>query len=117
MYALWRTRSFVSDKSDGRESAIGSYFLEALITINVAAGGGLETNLAFLAASGADCVKKRLVCRLAGSAALFAAGGLMLKALLCVKFLLAGAENKFIAAILADECFVLVHDDKPHFSC
>jgi hypothetical protein len=42
-------------------------------------------------------------------AARFATLGLILEALLCIEFLFACSESKFLSAVLTNECFVLIH--------
>jgi hypothetical protein len=75
----------------------------------------LEGNLALLAAVGANSVEQ-LTCgslvtalSLAGVAAITASLGLVGEALLGVELLLAGGENEFASAILADNGLVSVH--------
>lgn len=48
--------------------------------------------------------------RLAGGTALFAAGGLVLEALLGIELLLASGKHKFSAAVAANQRLVFVHD-------
>jgi hypothetical protein len=86
---------------------------ETVAAINRAIGAGLERNLAGLSAGGADCVVHLaasaacilLACSSAGLAAL----RLVSEAFLRVKLLLAGSKGEFLAAILADDDFVVVH--------
>jgi hypothetical protein len=87
---------------------------EAIAAINGTVGAGLKRNLAGLAASGANCVVHLTAAAVtvllprvpAGLAALRLVG----EALLRVKLLLAGSESEFLAAILADDDFVVVHE-------
>jgi hypothetical protein len=89
--------------------------LEALAAVDGTVVVRLEGNLALLAAVGADSVEHltggsllTALC-LAGIAAITASLGLVGKALLGVELLLAGGENEFASAILADNGLVSVH--------
>ena len=89
---------------------------EAIAAVNRTVVPGLEGNLASLAAFGADSIKQltstagsSTASLLAGHTAGTAALRLVLKTLFGVKFLFAGGENEFLTAVLADECFVVVH--------
>ena len=80
---------------------------------------GLEGNLGGLAALGANSVE-HLAGRagsgtgsLAGHAAVTAAGGLILEALLGVERLFTGRENELIAAVFAYQRLVFVHGLEP----
>ena len=85
---------------------------EALAAIYGLTLGGFEGHLALLAALYADCIE-HLSCTLLRiflcGAALLASGGLILKASLCVEFLLACCENEFVTTVSALQCLVLVH--------
>jgi len=73
---------------------------------------GLERHFRFFAAVGADGgvhFAIRSGGALAGVAAVLAALGLVHEAFFSVEFLLAGGENEFGAALLADQGFVLEH--------
>jgi hypothetical protein len=90
-----------------------SPFREAIAAVDRLVPTGPERNLGFLAAGGADGRKHFSVIRSSavslGSAAAFAAGGLVSKSLLSEKILLFGGKNKRIAAILTYEGLILVH--------
>ena len=88
---------------------------KALTAIHGTISAGLERNLGLAAASvtdhgvhlaGSTAVA---ILRTTGSAAGGAAAGLILEALLREKFLFAGRENKFVAALTAGQGLVLVH--------
>jgi len=92
-----------------------SSVLEALAAVDGTVVVRLEGNLALLAAVGANSVE-HLACgslltalSLAGVAAITASLGLVGEALLGVELLLAGGENEFASAILADNGLVSVH--------
>ena len=75
----------------------------------------LERHLGGLAAGRADGVEHfaRLLipcCVLARSPAFRAANGVVFEIVLCIEFLLARAENEFLAAVSANQCSVFVHD-------
>ena len=88
---------------------------EALSAVNGTISAGLERNLGFAAAAVTDhsvhLAGSTTVAVLGttGSAAGGAAAGLILEALLREKFLFAGRENKFVAALTAGQGLVLVH--------
>lgn len=73
---------------------------------------GIERNLAGFSALSADSVEhfstalSRVLLRIT---ARLASLGLVLKALLCIEFLLTGCEHELIPAILASQSLVLVH--------
>ena len=75
----------------------------------------LERNLAGVAALGANGVE-HLTCAALSTLGLTVCTAsltslrLVGETLLCVKFLLAGTENEFLAAIPANQCSVFVHD-------
>lgn len=88
---------------------------EALTAIHGTISAGLERNLGLAAASvtdhgvhlaGSTAVA---ILRTTGSAAGGAAAGLILEALLREKFLFAGRENEFVAALTAGQGLVFVH--------
>ena len=88
--------------------------LEALAAVNGAIVVRLERNLALLAALGTNCVEQLAgssltAASLTGVAAITASLGLVGEALLGVELLLAGGENEFASAILADNGLVSVH--------
>jgi hypothetical protein len=89
---------------------------EALGAIDRFVVSRLERHLGGLAAGCAHCVEHlagllSARCVLACSPAFRAADGVVFKVVLCVKFLLARAENEFLAAVSANQCSVFVHDD------
>ena len=86
----------------------------AFAAVNRSVGSRLEGDFGLFAASGADGGEK-LTLRLAagglsGVAAFLASLRLVLEASLGVELLLAGGKDEFLAAFLALECFVLIHD-------
>ena len=88
--------------------------LEALAAVNGTIVVRLERNLALLTAVCAGSVKhlaggSLTALSLTGVAAITASLGLVLEALLGVELLLAGGENEFASAILADNGLVSVH--------
>ena len=88
--------------------------LEALAAVYGAIVVRLERNLALLATVSAGSVKhlagrSLTALSLAGVAAITASLGLVGEALLGVELLLAGGENEFASAILADNGLVSVH--------
>ena len=88
--------------------------LEALAAVDGTIVVRLEGNLALLAAVGAGSVEhlaggSLAALSLAGVAAITASLGLVGEALLGVELLLAGGENEFASAILADNGLVSVH--------
>ena len=91
----------------------------ALAAVDRAIFPGLERNLGGLAAFSAHGVEHLAGAtgsRAAGLARLtarLATGGLVLEALLGVEFLFTGSENKFIAAVLANQRLVSVHGIGP----
>ena len=96
--------------------------LEALAAIHGAVIVRLEGNLARLAAVGAHSVKHLAAATLptaclAGRTAVTASLGLVLKALLGVKLLLAGSKHEFPSAVLADQSLVSVHVIPQFFLC
>jgi hypothetical protein len=75
----------------------------------------LERHLGRLAAGCANGVEHlagllSARCVLAGLPAFRAADGVVFEIVSCVKFLLARAENEFLAAVSANQCSVFVHD-------
>jgi hypothetical protein len=90
--------------------------LEAFAAVYRTVIVGLERNLALLTASSTysiehlTCAATLTTACLTGSTAVTASLRLVGKALLCVKFLLAGRKLEFPSAILADQCLVCVHD-------
>ena len=86
------------------------YFLtssccKAVAAVDGTIAGGLEGNLAFRTALGANGIIHHALgtsSALAGSAAGLAALGLILEATLCVEFLLTCGENKLLAAVFAN---------------
>ena len=88
--------------------------LEALAAVNGTIVVRLERNLALLTAVSAGSVKhlagrSLTALSLTGVAAITASLGLVGEALLGVELLLAGGENEFASAILADNGLVSVH--------
>ena len=88
--------------------------LEALAAVDGAIVVRLEGNLALLATVGAGSVehlagRSLTALSLTGVAAITASLGLVGEALLGVELLLAGGENEFASAILADNGLVSVH--------
>jgi len=89
---------------------------EAVAAVHRPVVPGLKGHLASLAAFGTDSIKQ-LTGAAGGSAAGLLTGHtagtaalrLVLKTLFGIKFLFAGGENEFLTAVLADECFVVVH--------
>ena len=84
---------------------------ETIAAINGAVVFGLEWNLSFLAAFGADDRKHlarlaAVTSALAFVAAIAATYGFVLESAFVVKFLFARAEDEFFSAVLAHECFV-----------
>ena len=78
---------------------------KAIAAVDGTVAGGLEGNLAFRTALGANGIihhALRTSSALAGSAAGLAALGLILKAALCVEFLLTCGENEFLASVFAN---------------
>ena len=90
-------------------------FTKTVAAIDGAVSLGLKRYAATLAALGTHGVKHRTLATSAASVALtgIAAGlttlGLVGKAFLCEKLLLTGSKGEFLAAILADDSFVLKH--------
>ena len=88
---------------------------EALTAVHRAVSSGLEGNLGFASAAIADHGEHLpgsssvTVLRTTGSTAGRAAAGLVLEALLREKFLFAGRENEFVAALTAGQGLVFVH--------
>ena len=81
----------------------------------------LERHLGGLAAGGADRVEHLALLLsalrvLAGLPAFRAADGVVFEIVSCIKFLLARAENEFLAAVSANQCSVFVHDDLVPFA-
>jgi len=98
------------------ESLSISATAEAIAAIDGTISARLEGNLAGLAAGSANGVIHLTAAAIAAAGALLArvaarlaALRLVGKALLSVKLLLTGSKNEFFAAILADECLVVVH--------
>ena len=88
--------------------------LEALAAVDGTVVVRLERNLALLTAVGAGSVehlagRSLTALSLTGVAAITASLGLVGEALLGVELLLAGGENEFASAILADNGLVSVH--------
>ena len=79
---------------------------KAIAAVDGTVAAGLERNLAFLAALGADCIVHHALGTssdtLAGCTAGSAALRLVLEAALCVELLLTGGEDELLAAILAN---------------
>jgi len=78
---------------------------KAIAAVDGTVAGGLEGNLAFRTALGADSIVHHTLgagSTLAGSAAGLAALRLVFKAALCVEFLLTGGENELLAAVFAN---------------
>ena len=78
---------------------------KAIAAEDGAVAGGLEGNLTFRTALGADSIIHHTLgagSTLAGSTAGLAALGLILEAALCVEFLLTGGENELLAAVFAN---------------
>ena len=88
---------------------------EALTAVYRPISARLEGNLSFAAAAiagnGIHLTRSTIAAILGatGSTASRAAAGLVLEAFLCEKFLFAGRENKFGAAVTAGQGLVLVH--------
>ena len=89
---------------------------KAIAAVHGLVATGLEGNLGFLAAVGADG-REHLALRAGaavlsaeGGTALRAAAGLVLEALLGVELLLGSREDELLAAIAANEGFVLIHN-------
>lgn len=78
---------------------------KAVTAINRSAVGGLEGNLGFHAAFGADCSVHFTIARTAfpatAGAAVGATAWFVGKTLLCVEFLFAGGEGKFSPTVTA----------------
>jgi hypothetical protein len=90
----------------------------AIAAVNRSVVARLERNFSFLAAARADSCEKltrRLIGVLPKIAALFAALRLVLEASLGVEFLLTGCKGEILAAFLALDNFVLIHDKDPRF--
>ena len=88
------------------------HFGEALAAVNRTVLSGLEGNLSFGSAGSAGSGEHFLLRSgfvFTGIAALFASLGLVYEASFSVEFLLAGCENKFGSAFLANQGFVCVH--------
>ncbi len=88
------------------------HFCIALAAVNRSVVAGLERNLSFLTASctgSGEELSLGLSGVLSCVAASLASLGLILEALLCIEFLLAGSKDKFFAAVLTDDFFVLIH--------
>jgi hypothetical protein len=85
---------------------LSSSVCKAVAAVDGTVAAGLERNLAFLAALGADCIVHHALGTssdtLAGCTAGSAALGLVLEAALCVELLLTGGENELVAAICAN---------------
>ena len=85
---------------------LSSSVCKAIAAVDGTVAGGLEGNLALLAALGANCIIHGALgtgsLALTGSTAGSAALGLVLEAALCVELLLTGGENEFVAAIFAN---------------
>jgi hypothetical protein len=101
-------------RRDFRFSSAGSV-LEAFAAVDGTVVAGLKGNLAGLPALGADsvehlagasCVAGLLACIPAITAAL----RLVLKALFSIELLFPGSEHEFFPTVLANECFVSVHE-------
>jgi hypothetical protein len=95
--------------------------LEALAAVDGTVVVRLERNLALLTAVGAGSVEhlaggSLTALSLTGVAAITASLGLVGEALLGVELLLAGGENEFASAILADNGLVSVHCITSSFS-
>ena len=88
---------------------------KAITAVNRTIAAGLERNLGFAAAAVADdrvhLARSTTVTILgtAGSTTGRTTAGLILEALLREKFLFAGRENEFVAAVTAGQGFVFVH--------
>lgn len=101
-------------KVRSRRSALLRFLLtETIAAVDGAIFAGLERNLAGSAACGAHSVEHLPVTAtavtLAGIAAGLATLRLIGKALLSKKLLLSGSESELLAAIFADDDFVLEH--------
>jgi hypothetical protein len=113
--------SMILGKASSSRKTIRLVFLhlcKALAAINRATVRGLEGNLCLTATSRANSgILLTLLSRriLSCVTALFAALGLVFKALAGIEFLFACGENKFFAAIFASESLVFVHDKIPRF--
>ena len=85
---------------------LSSSVCKAVAAVDGTVAAGLERNLAFLAALGADCIVHHALGTssdtLAGCTAGSAALGLIFEATLCVEFLLTCGEDELLAAILAN---------------
>ena len=131
---LTRPDPVCTEKENTAESAVFSFsvcsvclqksvssVLEALAAVDGTVVVRLERNLALLAAVGAGSVehlagRSLTALSLAGVAAITASLGLVGEALLGVELLLAGGENEFASAILADNGLVSVHCITSSFS-
>lgn len=86
---------------------------EALAAVYRSVLTGLKGNLCLSAARIAGCCKPLTLatgCVLSCITASLATLGLIYKAFFSIEFLFACGENEFVAAFLADESFVFVHD-------
>ena len=86
-------------------SLLSSSCCKAIAAVDGTVAGGLERNLAFGAALGADSVIHGALSTngtLAGSAAGLAALGLVFEATLCVEFLLTCGEDELLTAVFAN---------------
>ena len=95
---------------------LGNLLAEAIAAVDWTIRTGLEGHFAGFAATGTDRIVHLTVAAaatgralLAGSAAIFAALGLIGEAFFRIEFLLAGGEGEALSAIFADDGFVAEH--------
>ncbi len=85
---------------------------KAFAAVNRSVIAGLERNFCFLATVCTNSCKEfscSLACVLSCVTASFASLRFILKSACFVEFLFTGGENKFLAAVLTYQCFVLIH--------
>ena len=107
--AAWLRHAEKTPLPDGRGVFVGqlsSSICEAIAAVDRTVAAGLEGDLAFLTALGANCIVHDALGTssdtLAGCTAGSAALGLVFEAALCVELLLTGGEDELLAAILAN---------------
>ena len=111
-----RDRKKVCPRRDTLKSDWLPSIREALTAINRAVAARLEGDPAGFSALGADRLKHLALgiaaarISFSGIAAGLAALRLVGESFFGVEFLLAGSELKFVSAVFANECFVVVHE-------
>jgi len=115
MNKIGKERNKTSTPSKGRTRLGWKLSTETIAAINGAVATRLEGNLTRLSALRAYGIEHGTRTAaitgvaLAGATAALATLGLVIKAFFCEKLLLAGSKGELLAAILADDGFVLKH--------